>query len=60
MQQAQDDGLRLNSPVYHESSKVPQWTNPTCNENDIAMRCNELLQKALAGSPDYVIHRAMA
>jgi hypothetical protein len=28
--------------------KISQWINPTSNENDIAIRCDELLQKALA------------
>jgi hypothetical protein len=40
--------------------KISQWINQTPSENDIAIRCDELLQKALAGSPDYVVHRAIA
>jgi hypothetical protein len=40
--------------------KISQWINRTSNESDIAIWCDEPLQKALAGSPDYVVHRAMA
>jgi hypothetical protein len=38
--------------------KISQRINETSNESDIASRCSELLQKALAGSPDYVVRRA--
>jgi len=40
--------------------KISQWSNPESNETDIAMRCDKLLQKALAGRAQCVVQRAIA
>lgn len=40
--------------------KISQWSNPESKETDVAMRCDKLLQQALAGSPEFVVQRAMA
>ncbi|MGH9771582.1 MAG: hypothetical protein ACRD4Q_07780, partial [Candidatus Acidiferrales bacterium] len=40
--------------------KISQWSNPESKEADVAMRCDKILQQALAGSPEFVVHKAIA
>jgi hypothetical protein len=40
--------------------KISQWINPASDATDIAIRCGELIQNALARSPDNEIHRTIA
>jgi hypothetical protein len=40
--------------------KISQWSNPESKETDVAMRCEKILQQSLAGSPEFVVHRATA
>ena len=40
--------------------KISQWINPESKETDVAMRCDKMLQQALAGSPEFVVQRTMA
>jgi hypothetical protein len=39
--------------------KISRWSDAESAESDIAMRCDKILQAALAGSPDYVVQIAM-
>jgi hypothetical protein len=40
--------------------KISQWSNSQSKEADVAIRCDKLLQQALAGSSEFVVQRVMA
>jgi hypothetical protein len=40
--------------------KISRWINSAPGESDIEMRCEELLDKALAGTADYFVQRTMS